>query len=364
MKCKVCFFCGDITRKGGVEKVVCDLANALDNNGMCISVLSLGYSNMCTFFYLNKNISIDIVSTPPYNHLTKKDMLHNMRNILKYIKKRKIDIFINVDVMLGMYTLPLKPFIKCKMISWEHFGFYSDIGSKHTDIIRKISVKYCDYFITITQKDLNDFRKHYNVKCPIKAIYNPFDVVEATKYDIQSKTIISVGNFYDAKGFDMILPIAKLVFCKHRDWKWIVLGDGERFSEIQSRIIQEGLEKYIILKGRVKNPNVFLKKAALFALTSRQESFGMVLLEAQAMHLPIIAFDVPQGPGEIIDNGSDGFLITPFDIVDYAEKICLLIEDRKIREDFSGRADLRLNRFKSDLVVKRWQEVFKELCME
>lgn len=360
-KMKICFFCGDITRRGGVEKVVCELCSELSKKKeMDVQILSLGNSFTRIFFELSKHVRVDIVSKD--TEIKKKSMLSNMFTIFKYLRRNSIDILINVDVMLGMYTLPLKPFLKTKIIAWEHFGFHSDIGSKHTDMLRRVSVKYCDYFINLTQKDLLDFKEHYEVKCPIKAIYNPFCVAsDIVKYNLKSKIIISIGNFYDVKGFDMIIPIGKQVFTKYPEWKWIVLGDGEKYEQIKQEILKEKLEEKILLLGRVKNVQEFLEKSAIFALTSRQESFGLVLLEAQSAKLPVVAFDVPQGPAEIIKNGYNGFLIKAFDLVEYGEKLCELIENTRLRNEFSECSKENLVRFDINIIAQEWINVFEEL---
>ena len=81
-------------------------------------------------------------------------------------------------------------------------------------------------------------------------------------------------------------------------------------------------------------------KSSLLLMTSRYEPFGLVLPEAMSCGLPVLAFNCPYGPVDIITDSQDGFLIKNRDINAFAEKVCLLIENLELRKTI-GRAGVQ-----------------------
>lgn len=86
----------------------------------------------------------------------------------------------------------------------------------------------------------------------------------------------------------------------------------------------------------------------------------LTLLEAQTCGLPVVAFDCPFGPSEIIRNGCDGFLIPNNDIQEFADKVCKLIEDEKLRKEMGYNAIKNSKRFTEDKVMQLWIQLFDE----
>ena len=87
----------------------------------------------------------------------------------------------------------------------------------------------------------------------------------------------------------------------------------------------------------------------------------MVLLEAQAFGLPIISFDCDTGPGDIVIDGVNGFLVEPFDVDAMLIRTKNLIEDETLRNRFSKNALLSSDRFSEENIYSKWEQVFNEL---
>jgi glycosyltransferase involved in cell wall biosynthesis len=85
----------------------------------------------------------------------------------------------------------------------------------------------------------------------------------------------------------------------------------------------------------------------------------LALLEASSCGLPLIAFDCPSGPGEIIENGENGFLIKDVgDIQAMADKICQVIEDDELRKQMGGKAKEMVGKFRIDSIREQWMDLF------
>jgi glycosyltransferase involved in cell wall biosynthesis len=121
------------------------------------------------------------------------------------------------------------------------------------------------------------------------------------------------------------------------------------------------LQDKVILKGQTTDMPAAYKEASMFVLTSLQESFGMVLVEAKAHKLPLLSFDVEAGPGEIIRDGVNGYLIPPYDTEIMAGKICTLIENPSLRQRFSDESHLDLDKFDKNTIISAWSNLLNAI---
>ena len=173
--------------------------------------------------------------------------------------------------------------------------------------------------------------------------------------------ILSVGRLVPEKGTEYIKETAVKILEKYPKWQWIILGDGIQRENMEEFIIENHLQGRLILKGNVENVDQYLKQASIFAVTSIYEGLGLSLLEARAMKVPCVSFDVKMGPRELIHDGIDGYLVSPFDCNEMAEKIERLINDPGKRRMFAENAFLSMDEFELDKIIKQWREILESL---
>ena len=122
-------------------------------------------------------------------------------------------------------------------------------------------------------------------------------------------------------------------------------------------IAEKHLENYGSILPYRKDVLSLYHSASIYAMSSRFEGLPMVLIEAQSCGLPCISFDCPEGPADIINDGVNGFLITPNDIESFSEKLLLLMKDEKMREDFGNKAFENSLKFSTAEIAKKWFEL-------
>lgn len=352
----VCILNGDMSRGGGTERMAQILANLLvEDPNYNVTVLSLNNELGKTFFSLDERVKISALST---GNLTQK-----IRSLYSFTKKNQIDILINVDIMLGIFSLPVALLNRrIKVVAWEMFNIRNDIGSRHTKMIRQLSLRLASYYVCLTKADMQAFQQEMKVKCPIGYIYNPIRYDSFYHgYSMESKKIITAGHFFYTKGFDLAVETAKYVFEKHPEWEWEFYGDGTELENVKELVGEYGLTENVRFCGRTDDILSVYKQGSLYVMTSRTEGFGLVLTEAKSCNLPTLAFDVEFGPGEIIENGVSGYLVAPFDCKAMAEKICYLIENPGIRRVFSNHARDNLDRFSTENFIRAWKSVLDRL---
>lgn len=357
---KICFFSGDITRSGGTERVGTVIANELHRRGQFnISIVSLWEKEKNTFFFLENGVKRYTLFPHP---VSGKRILTYIKEIRKFVNKNNIDVLVDIDGILDLYSITALKKSKCKLVSWEQFNYYVNPNVKYRKIARKMAAKKADAIVVLTDEDKGFYEKETEINTRLVRIYNPIPRKnENATYNLDSKTIISVGRYTEQKGFDMLIDVAKRVFDKHKDWKWLVIGDGDDKDILKEKIAKYKLEKNVILKKNVDDINEYYRKSAMYVLTSRYEGFGLVLTEAKTQGLPCISFNCPAGPKEIIIDGVNGYLVDCFDIDQMAGKINELIENENKRKLFSENALVGTEKFEIENIVTQWSELLKEL---
>ena len=356
MKKNICIFLASLSWSGGTTKCAVTLANALvQNNDFNIFIIDIANPNKETFFQLSKDVFV--------KHLNCKNLLQTNIEIYHFLKNNNITAMICVEAMLGIYSIFPCKILKVKNIIWEHGNFYQK-QCKTIDIVRKLEIKLCDFYITLTKKDKKNFQEHFKGKCHIDYIYNPLITPnQIPTYNASSKKILSVGVIREIKGFDMLVDVAKKVFEKHPDWSWEIYGENttDYALKIQEKIKFYNLDKQLFLKGLTHNINSEYSKSSFVVMTSRMEGLPMVLLEAKAHKLPIVSFDIQTGPSDIVRDNQNGFLIEPYNIEKMAEKINLLIENDDLRKQFSDNAILDSEKFTPERIIEQWTQLLHSL---
>ena len=192
------------------------------------------------------------------------------------------------------------------------------------------------------------------------AIPNIVHLNETGRYcDLDSKRVIFVGRLNYQKGIPDLIQIWKIVHTRHPDWRLDMYGDGD------VRKIPATKEERMQMNIHVHTPDnaIFERylESSLFVLTSFYESFGLVMPEAMSCGLPVVAFDCPTGPANIITDGVDGFLIRNRDIGLFADKLCSLMKSADLRHSMSKAAIKSSRRYSADLIMAQWMSLFKDL---
>lgn len=352
---KICFFSSDISKTGGTERVTLQIAEELFNRGYEVSILSYRGGVKPSFMCGNgiKFYSLHLENNK--NFFSRKIM--PFVKLLKFNKKNHQDIIINVDVLLANYTLPIKKLLNSKIVSWEHFNFRSNNGIKHRDYARKLSAKYADYIIVLTNADLKEYKTKLDLKCPIIRIYNPI-VGNIKNCKLNNKIVLASGRFTYQKNFQELIEIWHKV--NKKDWKLIICGDGEDYEEISKMIKNKKLEN-VIIPGFCQNMEDYYMKASIYVMTSRYEGFPMVLLEAQQHAIPLVAYDCFTGPSEIIENQKNGYLIEYDNREEFVEKLTNLMTDAKKLKQFSNYSKKVIKKYDIKNCIEDWENLIKEL---
>lgn len=218
-------------------------------------------------------------------------------------------------------------------------------------------LKKIDAFVVLTHEDAGYWGKLPN----LHIIPNAITFIPSTKAKLDDTKCISIGRLEFQKGYDQLSQIWKYVYDKHPDWELEIWGTGKDEKKLQKEFSHIGLSENIHLKGSTNEIEKILCSSSIYVMTSRFEGFPMVLLEAMSCGLPIVAFRCPCGPQDIITDQEDGFLISPGNYQEMAEKINFLIEHEEKRKRMGENALKNIQRFSQEAVMQKWINLFQEL---
>ena len=230
---------------------------------------------------------------------------------------------------------------------------------------RYFGAKAADKIITLTIEDRDNYIRQYKIDSnKVECIYNWIDSIDIVeKYDINSKKLITVGRFDKQKGYDYLSKVAVNVLSKYPDWQWDIYGSGD--ENIKEKLIVELKEAGVItqvnFKGNVKGIENIYPNHGIYVMTSRYEGLPLVLLEAKQYGLPIVSFNCPTGPSEIVLDGENGYLIDNFDTNEMSNKICELIENEELRESFSRNSMNDTEKFNKETILQQWVDLIEEM---
>ncbi|MDR0732860.1 MAG: glycosyltransferase family 4 protein [Dysgonamonadaceae bacterium] len=230
------------------------------------------------------------------------------------------------------------------------------IGEMMTaDFIRKC--KKLTRLIVLTE----DEKAFWNGVPKTTVIPNPLPFTPAKQSLTENKKAIAAGRLVHEKGFDMLIEAWKTVAEKHPDWTLDIFGDGALKDALLRLIAANRLETCVNLRAPVKDIQNTYPDYSISVLSSRHEALPMVLPEAMACGLPLVAFNVSSGVGSVVRDGENGFLVPPEDIAALSDRIIRLIESPELRKTMGNRGVEMSADYRVETIMSRWDKLFAEI---
>lgn len=222
----------------------------------------------------------------------------------------------------------------------------------------RIAWHYYGRLIVLSQRDKIYWQEKLKVK-NIAVIPNPSPFTNGTPSRCNNRTVLSLGRLSPEKNFSELLDIWASVVKRNPSWNLHIVGSGDSQSSLLVRINKLGLENNVYLTGATPEVIPFYHKASIYVMTSKFEGFPMTLLEAQATGLPIVSYDCPCGPSEIIEDGVTGYVIEPSNKDAFADKLLRLMENDELRIAMGREAYKASSRYQIDTIMQTWISLFE-----
>lgn len=378
-KYKICYCTPALYSAGGVERVVSFKASyfaevyhydvtiiVTEGNGRdCFFPLSekvkvvnlnLGFEELWKVSFLKK-IFLYLGKQFKYRRLLKSELLRIRPNITISVLRREIN-FIN-SIPDGSHKIGELHVNRSN---------YRNFTSRDSNLLKRFFACFwmndlikhlmkLDRMVVLTEDAKRDWPELSNIQLIPDPI--PFKVNRMST--LTSKRVVSIGRYAYEKGNDLLLKAWAKVEKSCTDWILDIYGMG---NQAPYRALMHDLgidEARCHLHGSLTDVKDVYLDSSVFTLPSRFEGFGLVIIEAMACGVPVVAFDCENGPRNIISSNQDGILVRPFDIDKYAESLLRLMKDDQLRFKMGNRAHSSSKHYLIEDIAQQWKKLFDEV---
>lgn len=376
---KICYCAPAIYSAGGVERVVsvkasyfaevyhydvtiivtegkgCDSFFPLSDKVKVIN-LNLGFEDLWKASFIKK-IYLYLKKQFKFRRMLKSELMRIRPDITISVLRREIN-FIN-SIPDGSHKIGELHVNRSN---------YRNFISRDSNVIKQFFARFwindllkhlrkLDRMVVLTEDAKKDWPELSNVTLIPDPI--PFKVDQMST--LSSKRVISIGRYAYEKGNDLLLKAWSIVEKSCKDWTLDIYGMGNQtpYKELMKKL--EIDETRCHLHGSLTNVKDAYLNSAIFTLPSRFEGFGLVIIEAMACGVPVVAFDCENGPRNIVTNNQDGILVKPFDVDEYAASLLRLMRDDQLRAQIGNRAYESSKRYSIEDIAQQWKDLFDEI---
>ena len=369
---RIAFIIESSYNSGGMERMLATIANEM-RRYYDVTVITAFNGDKKDFFSFDEEVKRTDLGLSRDGYQAKDIKRLYKAHLASFLMEACFDCCISLGGM-DMFFLPR---IKdgSKKIFWFHFAMNYDLqtclagGETIRNKIlgrlklwhRIIAARRFDQVVVLSKADCKMWKKYLR---HVISIYNPLTIEMKKKPDYAEPRAIAVGRIERQKGFDYLVDAWKIVHERYSNWSLDIIGSSSEHNMniLQQQIDSNGLHGIITLKGGCNDMAEAYSSHSLMILSSRYEGLGLVLIEASVCGLPLIAFDCPQGPAEIIEGGRNGYLVKPVgNIQGLADAISKMISDDNLRRKMGEEAERMSARFSLDKISAQWRMLFDNL---
>jgi len=346
---------------GGAQGVCVNVVNGLVEKGWNVTLIVLHLNNSVFHTRLDKRVNLVVLGV--------NNVRYAFSPLRKYIKDNNTDkiVIFNYELtvlsVLIRYTIKNKFKIIARNINTLSFKkkLVKSFWEKYIvmPLIDKFYLK-ADYIINQCEGMKKDLISIFDtIENKTGVIYNPVNkLVENASFEKEYKKedyILCVGRLEKQKAFHYAINAFKEVNKRYPNIRLKIVGEGKLQNDLENLCKEKNIEDKVDFEGFKKDIIPYYKKAKLTLLTSLYEGFPNVLVESITIGTPLVSFDCPSGPNEIIINGENGFLVDYLDETDLINKINYCLD-----KSFDINSIQKTSkRFKLSNIILNYEELIK-----
>jgi glycosyltransferase involved in cell wall biosynthesis len=297
----------------------------------------------------------------PYDYSYPKASLWTDAQMVRWLRSTRSAVLIGTRPAFNIVVARLAP-PGVLRVGVENMNFHSHRGLLARDT-RHDYARF-DGLVVLTAADERDYRGLLSGArggVAVERIPNALPPLGGGVSRLDAPVVVAAGRLNGQKGFDRLIDAFALVLREEPSWRLRIYGDGSARPELEQQIAALGVGSSVSLEGTTSAMGEELARGSVFALSSRFEGFGMVIVEAMSKGLAVVSFDCPRGPGEIISDGVDGLLVPNDDVEGFAAALLSVIRDADLRRRLGAAGVERARSFSVEAVGARWDAFFDRL---
>jgi glycosyltransferase involved in cell wall biosynthesis len=295
----------------------------------------------------------------PYDYAYPRASLWTDVQLVRRMRSMRSGVLIGTRPAFSIVAARLAP-PGVSAVGVENMNYHSHRGPLTRDM-RRAYARF-DGLVVLTGEDERDYRSLLgDGSTRIARIPNALPELGGGVASLDAPVVVAAGRLTGQKGFDLLIQAFALVVREEPSWMLRIYGDGSARGELERLIASLGLGSSVSLMGTTTDIGSALAEASVFALSSRFEGFGMVIVEAMSKGLPVVSFNCPRGPAEIISDGVDGLLVPAQDVEALAAALLEVIRSPSLRRRMGAAGLEKARSFSPDRIGERWDELLDAL---
>ena len=297
----------------------------------------------------------------PDEHFSRMATLRTDRLLARKLRSLRSGVVVTTRPALNVLAARLVP-AGAAVVAQEHMHFagYGEAVAAQ----KREAYPSLDGLAVLTEDDLREYRDvlpHGSVR--LTRIRNALPPLSGGTSTLDAPLVVAAGRLVPQKGFDLLVPAFAPVARAEPDWRLRIYGDARpyRYHALRRLIFEHELYNEVLLMGSTDRLGEVMANASLFVLSSRFEGLPMVIIEAMSKGLPVVAFDCPTGPREMIDDGVNGTLVPPEDVGALGEAILELVQDPAKRRRYGAAARVKAREYDIEEIGRQWEELLGEV---
>jgi GalNAc-alpha-(1->4)-GalNAc-alpha-(1->3)-diNAcBac-PP-undecaprenol alpha-1,4-N-acetyl-D-galactosaminyltransferase len=348
-------------RRGGAEKVLSALANALAEEGARVRLLTLASPGGDSPHYLDprvETVALGIARNSPHFLSALVNNFRGLRRLRRALREGSPDAIVaftgrtNVRVLLAAAGLGIPvivsershPRLETLGVIWRAF--------------RRLTYPRARFIVAPTARAGLALR--FGSADRLRTIPNPVEPCTSAAVEARDSTLVAMGRFIPRKGFDLLIRSFHGIAAQVPGWSLRIYGEGPEEAALRRLVKSLGLEARVRFEGVARAPHEIMRRAGIFVLPSRYEGFPNVLCEAMACGAPVVAADCEFGPREILADARDGILVPAEDAQALGRALLSLIEDPRARAEHGRRAARAMARYAPENIFPAWRDLVAE----
>lgn len=367
---KIVYLIEQLYKHGGAEKILSQKANFLAKNGYEVYIITTGQKNHKPVYDLDKKINLIDLNI---NYNTNKSYFYPvnfLKGINHFVKLKKILKKIRPDFIILLsdaYDYYFLTFIT-KAVTFKEFHssrYFYLLAKNNAKSIKRFKYKLHDIINNRFNKLIvlnEDEKRMFEPANNVVIIPNGIEITGKNISKLNNKIAIAAGRIAPVKAFDKLITAWQQIAQVHPDWQLQIYGEGDEqlTKKLDSLIQKLKLTNRVCLCGSTNKLTKKMQNAGLYVMSSVTECFPMVLLEAQAVGLPIISFDCPFGPRNIIADNINGLLVENQNIDKLADAIIKVINNKEKQIEMGQNALINVQQYQFDKVMQQWIDLFNQ----